>query len=71
MKSMNTDPIISFLSNASSIVSASLATWSIVLQPFQNPACSLGNSLSIIGSIHVKSIRSSSLSVVHSREIGQ
>ena len=68
---MNTDPVISFLSNASSIVSVSLATWLTVLQPFQNPACSLGNSLSTMGSIHVKSIHSSSLYVVHSREIGQ
>ena len=67
---MNTDPVISFLSNASSIVSVSLATWSTVLRPFRNPVCSLGNSLSIMGSIRVKSIRSSSLYVAHSREIG-
>ena len=70
MKSINTDPVISFLSNASSIISVSLATWSTVLRLFQNPACSLGNSLSTMGSSRVKSIRSSSLYVVHSREIG-
>ena len=51
---MNTDPIISVLSNASSIVSVSLATWSAVLRPFRNPACSLGSSLSTMGSIRVK-----------------
>ena len=45
-----------FLSSASSIVSIGLATWSTVLQPFQNPACSLGNSLSTMGSIRVKSM---------------
>ena len=67
---MNTDPVISFLSNASLIVSVSLAAWSTVLRLFQNPACSFSNSLSTMGSIRVKSIRSSSLYVVHSKEIG-
>ena len=70
MRSMNTDPIISVLSNASSIVSVSLATWLTVLRFFQNPAWSMGNSLSTMGSIRVKSIRSSSLYVGHSKEIG-
>ena len=71
MRSMNTDPVISVLSNASSIVSVSLAICPTMLRPFRNPACSLGNSLSTMGSIRVKSIRSSSLNVVHSKEIGR
>ena len=70
MRSMNTNPVISFMSNAFSIVLVSLATWSTALRPFRNPACSLGNSLSTMGSIRVKSIRSSSWYVVHSKNIG-